>query len=327
MGIKNLTLLVKNFAPNAMNERNLNDYNGMVAAIDTSLFMYKYVYNNNDHLDGLTRQILKLMKYGITPLYIFDGYPPEEKTDTLELRNKRKINLNLQLKDINEKITNCNINDDILLLNIQKEKIKKKLVNITNKHYESSKELFKLFGVPYIDAIGEAEILCANLNNRGLVDLCITEDSDILANNGKILAREFKPSKNTIIEYDLDVILRDMDITYKQFVDICIILGCDYCPKIIGIGPIKALNLIKKYNNIENIIETSSIKIPDNFNYQSARNIFIEQENNDYEFNLNKPDIQNIISFLDKNSEKLHEKYKKEIIINLNKYYKNIINK
>lgn len=326
MGIKNLTLLVKNLAPNAINEKKLGDYSGKVAAIDTSLFMYKYEYNNGDHLDGLTRQILKLMKYGITPLYIFDGYPPEEKNDTLELRNKRRENLNIQLEDIKNKIINCNNNNEIAELETQKDKIMKRLVHITDKHVELSKKLFDLFGIPYIEADGEAEILCANLSYRGLVDLCITEDSDILANNGKILARNFKPSKNIITEYDLDIILEDMNITYEQFVDICIMLGCDYCPKIYGIGYVNALKLIKKYNNLENIIKMSSIKIPEKFDYQSARNIFISQDDTNYTFNLNKPNSINIVSFLDENSEKLHEKYKKEIILKLDKYYNNIIN-
>lgn len=42
----------------------------------------------------------------------------------------------------------------------------------------TSQELLELFGVPVLEAKGEAEALCAELNRKGLVDACITADSD-----------------------------------------------------------------------------------------------------------------------------------------------------
>ncbi len=34
-------------------------------------------------------------------------------------------------------------------------------------------------------------------------------------------------------------------MTQDQFVDLCILLGCDYCDKIKGVGPKNALKLIQ----------------------------------------------------------------------------------
>lgn len=39
-----------------------------------------------------------------------------------------------------------------------------------------------------------------------------------------------------------------------QFVDLCILLGCDYCEKICGLGPKRALRLIQKHRTIENVV-------------------------------------------------------------------------
>lgn len=39
-----------------------------------------------------------------------------------------------------------------------------------------------------------------------------------------------------------------------QFVDLCILLGCDYCDKIAGFGPKRALTLIQKHRTIENVV-------------------------------------------------------------------------
>jgi 5'-3' exonuclease len=40
-------------------------------------------------------------------------------------------------------------------------------------------------------------------------------------------------------------VLEGMEMTKDEFVDLCILLGCDYCDKIKGIGPKNALKLIQ----------------------------------------------------------------------------------
>lgn len=52
-----------------------------------------------------------------------------------------------------------------------------------------------------------------------------------------------------------------MGITYEQFIDLCILLGCDYCGTIRGIGPKKAFELIKQYDNIETILGNLDPKV------------------------------------------------------------------
>ena len=39
-----------------------------------------------------------------------------------------------------------------------------------------------------------------------------------------------------------------------QFIDICILCGCDYTDSIRGIGPKKAFEFIKRYKNIETLL-------------------------------------------------------------------------
>lgn len=53
----------------------------------------------------------------------------------------------------------------------------------------------------------------------------------------------------------MDRILKGFDMTMEQFIDMCILLGCDYCETIRGVGPKKAFELITKYKSIENILE------------------------------------------------------------------------
>ena len=67
----------------------------------------------------------------------------------------------------------------------------------------------------------------------------------------------------------------------RQFIDLCILLGCDYCDSIKGIGPHRALELIKKYNSIEAVLETLDRKkypIPEDWPYDEARRLFRNAE-------------------------------------------------
>ena len=62
-----------------------------------------------------------------------------------------------------------------------------------------------------------------------------------------------------------------------QFIDMCILLGCDYCDSIKGIGPKKALELIKEHKNIETILENidqEKYKVPENWTFAEARELF-----------------------------------------------------
>ena len=367
MGIKNLKNILSSKCTNAIVQRKLNSYNGYIIGIDLSIFLYKYLYNNNDHIEGLTRLILRLLKNNIQPVFVFDGKPPKEKQETLlERKQKREflfmkkdilhmikkkkenypnININKEIiKEINEYINKTNINfklsdenmelylSDICNYNEEIEKIEKKIIIIKSHHIENAKNLFNYFGISYIHAPCEAESLLAVLCKRNIIDCCITEDMDILANGCNIFLKNFSSDKNIVDEYCLEGILENLELTYNEFVDLCILCGCDYTSKIYGIGHVNAYKLIKKHKNIENILEsikdTSKFKVPDDFDYVNARKLF----NNPFDFEdikvhfndlkMNKPDKNELLKFLE--NTKLHKKYFDEIDKNLMNYYLNI---
>ena len=59
-----------------------------------------------------------------------------------------------------------------------------------------------------------------------------------------------------------------LNITHEQFVDLCILLGCDYCDTIRGVGPKTALKLIREHKSIERIvqnIDTKKFTVPDSW--------------------------------------------------------------
>lgn len=59
--------------------------------------------------------------------------------------------------------------------------------------FEQIKQLLILFGLPWVEAPGEAEAQCAFLEKNNLVDAVITDDSDVLLFGAKkVLRNVFK---------------------------------------------------------------------------------------------------------------------------------------
>ena len=368
MGIDNLTLLLKNKCASAKKTKKLKEFSGKVLGIDTSIFFYKYLYGyNGDILEGFVRMILVLFKYNIKPIFIFDGKPPEEKNETIKSRvdkrndlntNVEVLNLAVELKkgnclieEFKDKINNFSKNalsdekvnemfeQSTTSLIEKSSKINRTILYVTNEHILQSKHLFDLFGIKWIHEECEAEALMAVLCKNGLIDGCISEDSDVLVNGGNFLLRDFRTDKDTIDEYSFEEILKCLQISHDSFIDMCILCGCDYTEKIKGIGPMNAYKLIQKYTTIEMILKNLDKKyiIPDNFNYIGARNLFKNpisneifdkiqlQFNNDDEMDDDdNDDYQNIktdeiIRFLNENIK--NEKRKISLLKDVDNYF------
>ena len=79
-------------------------------------------------------------------------------------------------------------------------------------------------------------------------------------------------------------VLEELGITQEQFVDVCILSGCDYCDTIRGVGPTKALQFVKDHNDIEGVVahlrrlDKAAYVIPDVFPFEEARLLFLKPE-------------------------------------------------
>ena len=101
-------------------------------------------------------------------------------------------------------------------------------IRVTPEMMEDAKKLVKLMGVPVIEAPCEAEAQCAKLVTLDLAFGTATEDMDALTFGTKYLLRGFNSKKEPITQIDLALVLEGFEMTQKEFVDLCILCGCDY---------------------------------------------------------------------------------------------------
>ncbi|VDP13153.1 unnamed protein product [Soboliphyme baturini] len=266
MGIKDLTKVICDNAPNSVSEHDLKYYFGRKVAIDASMSIYQFLIAvrqdgsqlSNDagettsHLLGMFYRTIRMVENGIKPIYVFDGKPPEMKGDELQKRTDRRIEAKTEL----DKAVETGDTETI-------DKLNRRLVKVSKEQTDECKKLLRLMGIPIIEAPGEAEAQCAALVNAGVVYGAATEDMDTLTFGSNVLLRHM--TKMPIKEFRLADVLQGMKLNKNEFVDLCILLGCDYCPTIKGIGPKKAYELIKTYHSIEEILKHIDAKLVANF--------------------------------------------------------------
>lgn len=259
-------------------------HKGRKVAIDASMCLYQFLIavraegaqltsvdgETTSHLMGFFYRTIRLLEHGIKPLYVFDGKPPDLKSGELAKRAGRREEAQKAL----DKATEDGNEADM-------EKFQRRLVKVTKEHAEEVKELLKLMGVPFVEAPCEAEAQCAALVKTGKVYATATEDMDALTFGSNVLLRHLTFSearKMPVKEFHYNKVLEGFGLTSKEFIDLCILLGCDYCDGIRGIGPKRAIELMNTHKDIETILKNIDQKrftVPSNWNYDLARELFI----------------------------------------------------
>jgi flap endonuclease-1 len=254
---------------------------------------------------------------GIKPLYVFDGAPPKLKSGELAKRFARKS----EATDAHEEAKETGTTEDV-------EKFSRRTVRVTREHNAECQKLLKLMGVPYIVAPTEAEAQCAVLARAGKVYAAASEDMDTLCFDSPILLRHLTFSeqrKEPILEIHLHKVLEGLkmdrkqvsrirpcytlNVKWLQFIDLCILLGCDYVDPIPKVGPNTALKLIQEHGDLESVvawIEKDPKKrytIPDDWPYKDARELFLNPDvrpadHEECDFKWEAPDVEGLVQFL-----------------------------
>ena len=230
--------------------------------------------NLTGHLVGLFHRTIQFMEAGIKPVWVFDGKPPELKSKELEKRKEQKIKAEAEKEKAIEEG------------DFEKAKaMAGRSIKITPEMTADAKKLVKLMGCPVIEAPGEAEAQCAQMCKQGLAFGTASEDMDSLTFGSSFLMRGFNSKKEPITQIDLAKLLEGFDMTMDEFIDLCILCGCDYTHSIGGVGPVKAFNLMKDHGNIEDVLATlkrlnddpnkkQKYVIPEQFLYEESRDLF-----------------------------------------------------
>lgn len=302
-------------APGATKEGKFENYFGRKIAIDASTSIYQFLVavrqeenalTNSDgvvtsHLNGMFYRTVRMIDAGIKPVYVFDGKPPTMKGGELAKRHARAEQAQNDLAKAKE----SGNQEDI-------EKFSKRTVRATKQQSLDCKKLLQLMGVPVLDAPCEAESTCAKLCAAGKVFAVGTEDMDALTFGSTVLLRHLTyadAKKVPPMEFRLADVLSGLELTMPQFIDVCILCGCDYTDKIKGVGPETALKKIKEYGSLDALLNSQDKlvvgddKVPPSLRegYAEVQRLFLHPEAADpetVELKWTEPDVEGIVSFM-----------------------------
>lgn len=268
MGIPGLPALIESETKKyAVKSYDFSRFYGMRVGIDISLMTHQTVIairssgkdlKNKEgqltsHLHGIFYKLLNFLQNGMTPIPVFDGKSPDMKSFILEKRKSRKDKALKNIESIED------TEDEEYIKNFKQTFTPKK------KDYDELKIMLNLMGIPYIEAPGEADAVLAWLaakqdvnTGKRYIKGVVSDDSDMLALGAPYLFKDMLKymGKNKKIKViSLNKALKKMELTMNQFVDMCVLIGCDYCPHIMGMGRKTALKLIKSHGSLKKVIK------------------------------------------------------------------------
>ncbi|MFP4115741.1 MAG: flap endonuclease-1 [Candidatus Aenigmatarchaeota archaeon] len=295
-------------------ETSLETFKGRTVALDALNMLYQFLSiirqpdgeplkdskgRVTSHLSGVFYRTAKLEENEIRPFYVFDGEPPEFKESVNEKRRERR-------KEAKKKYEKA-------LERGETEKAKKyaqQAVTVQEEMINQTKKLLDGMGIPWIQAPSEGEAQAAFMARRGEAWAVGSQDFDSLLFGAPILIRNLTitgkrklPGKNTYREVrpekiKLEETLEELGVNREQLIIIGILVGTDYTPGgVKGIGPKKALKLVKKQGNLRSVLER--FDWPFDKDPEDIVNFFMEPPvNKDYELTWREPDTEDIKNFL-----------------------------
>ncbi|MEM3506217.1 MAG: flap endonuclease-1 [Candidatus Bathyarchaeia archaeon] len=293
----------------------LDDLSGKAIAIDAYNAIYQFLSiirgiageplkdregRITSHLSGLFYRTVNLLENGIKPVYVFDGKPPSLKEAEIKRRMKIKEEAIIKYEEALKK-------GDL--------EEAKRYAQMTSKigdiMVEDAKRLLDALGVPWVQAPSEGEAQASFMAIKGDVWGVASQDYDSLLFGSPRLIRNLTlsgkrklPRKDVYIEVELelvelDKVLKELEITREQLIDIGILIGTDFNPDgIKGIGPKKALKIIKESKKLE--FAAKELNISQEVNeLTKIREIFLNPEvSSSYRLEWKTPSINDVIGFL-----------------------------
>ena len=251
------------------------------------------------HLSGLFYRTTRLIAdFALELVFVFDGRPPVQKA--AEIDRRRLVRQRYEAE------ADAARRAGELAQAYSKSTMTSRL---TPEMVAEARELLRLMGVPIVQAPSEAEAQAARIAQRGDVWAAASKDYDSLLFGAPrlvrfltISGREFLPSRGTsrpIVPetIDLQSMLDALEITRAQLVDIGLLVGTDFHPGIKGIGPKKAVALVKRFDAIDQM----PAEIRDAFGSEldRLRQIYLAPDvRDDYRLDVGRCDTEGVVRFL-----------------------------
>ena len=250
------------------------------------------------HLQGLFYRTINLLEHGIRPVYVFDGKPPALKQRELEKRRETKEKFEREWREA--------LARGDLVAAFKKAVMTARL---TTPMIEEARKLLNYMGVPCIQAPSEGEAQLAYMVQKKQVDAAGSQDYDSLLFgcprlilNLTIAGKKYFPKRGIAVplvpeEVLLNRVLQQLGVSREQLIEIAMLVGTDYNEGIKGVGPKRALQLIKRFGTVERVANYLGVRL--DFDPEEVRRIYLQPAvTDDYHIGWKEPQYDRIYELL-----------------------------
>ena len=200
------------------------------------------------HLYGLVGRLRLYAQWGVRSAWVFDGVQPALKAGTLAGRAER-IEAARAAGDVQAGI------------------------EVTAEDLAECRALLDALGVPNLVAPGESDAQCAHLARSGDAWAAVTQDWDIALFGAPRALRNLTGSRTRTPELlDLAASLAAAGLTREALVDAAILIGTDYNEGVPGVGPVKAVKLVKTHGTLAAALAALGAAMPE---AEAVRGLFL----------------------------------------------------
>src|SRR2546428_8948304 len=251
------------------------------------------------HLIGLlTRTSRLIADFDMKPIFVFDGRPNTLKRGTIEMRREARKKAEVEYVEA--------------VSNKDYAKAWSKAVmtgRVTGSVLDDSKHLLTLMGIPWLEALEDAEAQASYMAAKGDVWAVGSKDYDCLIYGDPVLARyltltgrEWLPAQRRsrplvpeLIKLSENLAL--LGISREQLVDLAILVGTDFNQGVKGKGPKTALKLVRGHSSMEKMPEEIRSKLTEDLN--SVRQVFLKPRVLEkYTLKMSPPSRDGLVEFL-----------------------------
>ena len=234
------------------------------------------------HLSGLLYRTANLYEAGIKPCYVFDGEPPDLKSNTVEKRKERRDEAEERYEEAARR------GDEAAML-----KHAQQATRLEPPQVETSVALLEALNVPWVEAPSEGEAQAVRMCEDDALDSVGSQDYDALLFGAPTLVRNLtirgRGGKDLTPErIVLEETLEELGLTREALVEVAILVGTDYNDGIHGYGPKTALETVREGEFDEAVEEHSDEFAVD---VDAVKSLFLEPETtDDYTIEWDTPD-------------------------------------
>jgi flap endonuclease-1 len=287
MGILGLNKLLREKAPKSITLVKLADLSGSKIAMDLSILIYALKNITLDKPGTSLKEQFELFeasarKNALMIVYVADGKSGDEKSAEIDRRREERAVLFNQIAATQAALDCVETVDAEKRAELEAAMVilKKKTIFVNSDEKRLVIDTLHAMDCMLLTAYGEADDLLASLIHGGHVDYVMSRDTDMIAHGCAQVLREIPDSDANYFDRTFENVtylrvLTGLDLTQPEFIDLCILLGCDYYRANVnckhdGRWMAAVYKAIRRQRTVDKIATTSEFVRTFNFTYSNA---------------------------------------------------------